>query len=178
MNICKGTTAKNCACKNKVKKGDYCSSHKSQRIIKFYPNIDNWPSSIIINKRIHGYLTVDLVLLQISYYETEFLMNTNFNGPGDEKIKERESRIFTISVIELIKFNIDICYGHPRIDFFVDKISQKFYAWGLFDVYIEDFKKKCLKSYREQAQKRVICFYFKHVEGLCFDVVEKIMGYV
>ena len=174
MNICKGFKTNNCACKNKIKKGDYCCHHKYQRVIEFYPIIDNWPIPNVINKRIHDYFTVDLVLLQLNYFEHELTMNGGFRGP----YQEYDIRLCIVSMIELIKCNIDICYGHPQIEYLVEVIIKKFYIWRVFDDYIEDFKKKCLEKYRLYTRKKVLEFYFKNVDGLCFDVVEKIMEYV
>ena len=87
------------------------------------------------------------------------------------------NRLCLVSTIELIKLNVKICYGVPCFDNVIDVCAKKIEnVQGMAD-YAEHFKKKCLKSYRDQAKKKLVTFYFNRIEGLCPDVIEKIMTF-
>ena len=80
---------------------------------------------------------------------------------------------------ENLKYNKTIFYHIPEPPEFkgiFNKIIENFTPFPEFKDYIIDFQKQCVKNYRIQAQKCLYLFYFKHVEGLCFDVVEKIIN--
>ena len=139
--------------------------------IKFLPVGEDWPTDLLITGHKYKFiLTEDLV----RYLKT--LIRYQFIKTGDENRLYR--RTIVIKIVELIKLNINICYGEPRINEIVNKLVTKMNEVDELAKYTEDFKRKCLKSYREQSRKIVNCFYFKHVEGLCADVIEKIISYV
>ena len=116
-----------------------------------------------------------LASIRIQYHNINYIINSGFYS--ECKIKYINRRCI-LSCIELIKVNLIICYGNQELEKLISICFDKINYFSELHDYTEDFKKKCLKSYRDQAQKRVACFYFKHVEGLCFDVVEKIINLV
>ena len=177
MNICKGIVKYNKKCRNKVVYGEFCSHHMNQRPIFFYPLIDDWPPPNMINKEVRKYKTYEYLLIVIRKLYKTLLEESKFVS---EYLIKYNTRLFFMSVLELLKYNKNICYEIVHHDFnkMCNVLMEKFVTFPEFNDYIIDFQKQCIKSYRDQAKKKVYLFYFKHVEGLCFDVVEKIINLV
>ena len=177
---CLGINNRGNKCKRVVKCGQWCSFHIYQKPIRFYKRplpYSNWPRVEFINHEIVKYPNIDLFMkaLHICYLELQVNSSTLFYTESHINYARNKCLILTV---ELLKKNTHICYGESFLENIINSSIIILHKHPELRDYAEDFKKKCLKSYRDQAQKRVACFYFKYVEGLCFDVVEKIMGYV
>jgi hypothetical protein len=98
----------------------------------------------------------------------------------DKTLYERRTLMFVI--FETYKKNKEIIYGHEQISGWALKLADCFLGRNTqFTVYLEDFKKTCIKSYYEElkhkARKKLVMFYMIHAEGLCYDVVEHMMTF-
>ncbi len=174
--ICKGTTRSGHPCRCKVRCGEYCGYHCYQKPIEFYPTLENWPTSLVINKSrsgTHSVGFIPLVLIQLANFKMDMLVQPSPMFYPESQIKYSH-RLFLIKSIELIKRNACICYGEPTIDRLIIAYCEKLYEIPEFKDYVEDFKKRCLKSHRDQARKKVYTFYLNF---LCNDIIEKIISY-
>ena len=179
--ICKGINSKNLPCKKKATECGYCPYHFNQNPIEFYPQLDNWPTVTTINNNAyHNHWLPGDLLFQLRELQSRLVIR-----PWELRLSENLTneqalycnRLCLISTIELIKLNVKICYGKPCFDNVIDVCAKKIEnVQGMAD-YAEHFKKKCLKSYRDQAKKKLVTFYFNRIEGLCPDVIEKIMTF-
>jgi hypothetical protein len=79
---------------------------------------------------------------------------------------------------ELIKLNASVCYTDDRVQDLVTGMSSSLDEVPELAEYAEDFRRKCMRSHRTAARKRLVSFYFTRVEGLCDDVIEKVLGLV
>ena len=173
--ICKGTTKIGHPCRCKVRCGEYCGYHWFQKPIEFYPELENWPTSSVINlSRTHRVGFIPLVLLELGNLKMEMLIQPSPMFYPDSKVKYSH-RLFLIKSIELIKRNACICYGDYSIDRLIIAYCHKLYEIPEFKEYVEDFKRRCLKSHRDQARKKVYTFYLNF---LCDDIIEKIISYL
>jgi hypothetical protein len=175
--ICKGINSKNLPCKKKARGCGYCIFHVNQRPIEFYPQLENWPDTITISNNAYRkhWLPGDL-LYELREFKSRLVLTPWELKLPDEKILYSH-RVCLISSIELIKLNVILCYGNEVFDKLIGAYAKKIEnVQGMAD-YAEDFKKKCWKSYRDQAKKKLVTFYFNRVEGLCPDVIEKIMTF-
>jgi hypothetical protein len=147
-------------------------SHENQlNSIKFLPVSQDWPNGLSIMGHKYKFIGTDDL---VRYLKT--LIRFQFIKTGDENRLYR--RTIVIKIVESIKFNINICYGEPYINSLVDTLVTKMNEVDELAEYTEDFKRKCLKSYREQSRKRLINFYFKRIQGLCPDVIELIINFI
>jgi len=175
--ICKGTTAFGWACRNKVKNGTYCHCHKNQQPVvvladvtmEFYPYLlgGEWPSLEQISKKV-------VVLpseMKVRNYITSLMPTTLFQA-------KMEFGTIIFSSIEIIKANISVLNDPIHYDRFVMALINKLDNFPEFAEYLEEFKRKCHMKYREEARNRVNCWYFKHLDDLCPDVIEKIISLV
>jgi hypothetical protein len=178
MPKCIGINNRNAICKRQVKSGSYCCFHIDQKRIKLYTRIDEtWPSDSLINQNVQRLYHINLVMKALDIFRLEMqIMETSvfYNAINADYAKKR-CLIFTV---ELFKLNVDVCYGQPFLDGLMDSCVRLLVKQPQLSDYTEHFKRKCLKSHRDQAQKKLRCFYFRHVNGLCFDIVEKIMELV
>ena len=176
--ICKGINSKNLPCKKKARGCGYCIFHVNQRPIEFYPQLENWPDAITIRNNAYRkhWLPSDLLHELREFYKRLVLKAPEQLNLSNEQILNC-NRLCLVSSIELIKLNVILCYGNKVFDKVIDTCAKKIEnVQGMAD-YAEDFKKKCSKSYRDQAKKKLVTFYFNHIEGLCPDVIEKIMTF-
>ena len=172
--ICNGTTAFGWACRNKVKNGTYCHCHKNQQPVvdvtmEFYPYLlgGDWPSLEQISKKVRVFYCEK----KLRNYITSLMPTTLFQA-------KMEFGTIIFSSIEILKANIGLLNDYAHYDRFVITLISKLDNFPEFAEYLEDFKRKCHKKYREQARNRVNCFYFKHLDDLCPDVIEKIISLV
>ena len=175
---CMGITSKNKICKKRSKYDGYCGFHMYQKTIDFYnPPDKSWPCIEVINISTERLPTIELVMenLRVLFLEMQFHSNLFIYSQYQMECARKNCLILTI---ELIKTNKHVCYGVRYIDELVESCVKMLRNYPELIDYAEDFKKKCLKSYREQAKKQIIGFYFKHIDGLCADVIEKIMEYI
>ena len=84
-------------------------------------------------------------------------------------------RLSFIGTAELLKFNSNMCTEDDSLQGLVDTVASKLDAVPELTAYTEDFRRKCSRSHRSEARKRVNAFYFKRCEDLCDDVIEKIL---
>ena len=167
-NCCRGFSGTGVRCKLKVKDDYFCHNHLYQRPTELYikPN-DSWPYKYEIMYGVRKYKNPEILLSDV--YSR--LFKTKFAS------KRRRVTSFLFAM-ETVKLNTPICYNHSVIQHLSKLTVENFECIPELQTYILDFKKKCLKSYRDQARKQLNCFYFKHVEGLCPDVIEMIIGFV
>jgi len=171
--ICQGLTIKLSPCKNKVKSGCFCHSHKNQ-FVEFYVNPDDtWPTPLEIKTGLIKYtrdtdpnIIYGLIYKRILYIKELYPFGNNF-----------ENKKLHLFACELIKFNVDILYDHDRLFVLTNCILNELQQFEFLSDYILDFKKKCVKSYRDQSQKKLIHFYMNYEEALNRDVVEHIMSF-
>ena len=175
--ICKGINSKNLQCKKKARGCGYCIFHVNQKPIEFYPKLKYWPGTIIINSTAYRKHRLSCDVL----YELNEFYNRLVLRPWELKLPEEKilysHRVCLISSIELIKLNVKLCYGNCHFDKVINVCAKKIENIQEMVDYVHDFKKKCLKSYSDQAKKKLVTFYFNHVDGLCPDVIEKIMTF-
>ena len=176
---CIGINNRNIICKRKVKCGKWCSFHINQTSIEHYSRpvpYSDWPRVEIINSEVSQFPSLGLVMkaLRVFFIDMQVHTSSLFNSQAQINYAKHKCLILTA---ELLKRNVHVCYGVGYLDGVIESCIKNL-IYPEHRIYAEDFKRKCLKSYREQAQKRLQFFYFKNVEGLCFDVVEKIMEYV
>ena len=174
--ICKGTTKSGHPCRCKVSRGEYCVFHFEQKPIEFYPSLENWPPHTIINRSVGNRVGfIPLVLLHLGNLKMEILLQPSpmFYPESEIKYSHREC---LIKSIELIKKNADVCYGDKSISRLVIAYCNKLSDFPEFKDYVEDFKRRCLKSHRDEARKKVYSFYLNG--SLCQDVIEKITSYL
>jgi hypothetical protein len=156
-------------CKNKVKVGCLCHLHKDQ-FVDFYVNPDDtWPRPIEVKTGVLKYNDVRRVIRDINNR-----LDYKFSNYPDDKLKSKQLFLFTC---ELIKHNIDLCYHDKRMISLSSLIITRLEEYDFLSDYLLDFKKKCLKSYRELCKKKLIHFYMNHIEGLNLDVVGVIMSF-
>jgi hypothetical protein len=167
-NCCLGFSHSGNPCKLKVKDDYFCHNHLYQRPIEHYtPPNDNWPFRYEIMYGVRKYKNPEL-LLRDTYGR---LLKTKFS-------RKRVRVTSFLFAVETLKLNNQICYNHPVIQHLSKLMVKNFDCIPELRTYIIDFKKKCLKSYRDQARKSLTAFYFKHIEGLCPDVIELIISFI
>ena len=81
-----------------------------------------------------------------------------------------------ISCVELLKSNAVVCRSDSRLQTIVNTLADMMVEVPELAEYAEDFRRKCLRSHREAARKRLVSFYFSRCEDLCDDVIEKVLG--
>jgi hypothetical protein len=171
QNCCQGVTLKLVQCKNKGNFAGFCRLHQNQANgIKFLPVGEDWPTSLSIISSVFKVITLD------------HLITYSKGLVGSLKTPRAENRLHrrtvVIKMVEFFKFNVNICYGEPRTDRITKLLIARMNEIAELAEYTEDFKRKCLKTYRDQARKSLTAFYFKHIEGLCPDVIELIISFI
>jgi len=176
--ICKGTTGFGWACRNKVKNGTYCHCHKNQQPVvvladvtmEFYPYLlgGEWPSLEQISKKVRVFSCEK----KLRNYIASLMPSTTLYQA------KMEFGTLMFSSIEIIKANIGLLNHYADYDRFVITLISKLDKFPEFAEYLEDFKRKCHMKYREQVRNRVNCWYFKYLDDLCPDVIEKIISLV
>jgi hypothetical protein len=155
-------------CKNKVKLGCFCHLHKYQ-MIEFYINPDDsWPRPFEL-KAVWKIDTASLLITTLddrACYVRSLYTNSIY-----------EIRKHYLHSCEFIKYNNEICYNDVKAQELVAYIIKDLTPFKFLGDYLLDFKKKCLKSYRHECQKKLIHFYMNYEEGLNRDVVEHIMSF-
>jgi len=179
-NYCGGIRLYGAPCRNKLKIGKgnqpgniFCHLHgnqfEGQRVfpdMKLYVKISyEWPFVKEIQSKVRLFTDSNQVSTYISYLVESSNRVSRFN-----------MKIYCFAIIETIKANrklIDEAYDSYILDFLRNIVIHP-----EFNDYAQDIKRTCLKSYRLEARNRVNCFYFKHLDGLCADVIEKIISLV
>ena len=167
-NCCRGFSGTGMRCKLKVKDDIFCHNHMYQRPMPFYARTnESWPYQQEIMYGVKKYRDPEQLLRELY----DHLFNSKF-------LSRRRRVTAFLFAIETIRLNVEICYNHPVCQYLSGLMVANFECIKALHPYLIEFKKKCIRSYREQAQNKINCFYFKHVEGLCPDIIEKITGLV
>ena len=173
MELCKGINGKGLRCKNKSFRCPYCRYHENQAVIEFYPGGEGWPTANEILRCIGVFKYINNIMDHVRYYYT--LCQNDITHLTEKDAIIFQKRICFMKCAEMIKKNRVICYGNERMEKLLEVLVIKFSEIPELADYLEDFKRKCIKSHRDQAQKRLIWFYFQRTQDLYYDVCEKIM---
>jgi hypothetical protein len=103
-----------------------------------------------------------------------FEMQLNMSVASIEK-KKFEQRKCVIRSVELCKMNATLMYNIPELENLASIMASKLDTVPELKDYTEDFRRKCVKSHREEAKKRLMSFYFKRCEDLCDDMIWEIL---
>ncbi len=171
MRVCKGITAKGLPCKLKCERG-YCRYHTNQaRSIEFYP-----PS--VFGETPSADQVLDGVCKVANSWELKTRLTRVIISRNYDISTAFEMRLSFFRTVEFLKLNREIVFENPEWDKIVNAAISKMSTQTIdnfpLDDYIEDFKRKCDKSYRVEARKKFYWFYLQRVDGLCFDVLERI----
>ena len=174
-NRCQGITRKGIPCMNKVING-FCHIHKNQAPRFANPGMELYPSSGL------PYWAPSLMAIKqkVLFYDNlpEMIL---FARESFAKLVLTSTRsFFTLSLLviaETFKSN-RVLLGPNDIDEIIDIVSDRLVEIPPFEDYTQDFKRKCHQGIRQEARNKVACFYFRGVEGLCLDVIEKIIRFV
>ena len=177
MDRCIAITTRSTRCKNVVQNGiKCCNLHKDQTPIPFYNRPDeNWPSDEIVNSNTYRYHSVEVVMAVLYNYSIDMHISTLNFFSSPLEIERATKRCLILSV-EHIKRNRHLIYGAEYLNDLIVSHHNLLNSEQL-EEYAENYRRLCLKSYRDKARKKLISFYFKHVEGLYSDVVEHIMTF-
>ena len=171
---CQGVTSFGLRCKRVTHSANgLCCQHTTQISIPLYPVMDNWPISNAIKPYILSFTTVRRLIDTITTHHKLMKLATTLAQTDEEKTYE-ERKCVIISV-EVMKANVILLYDKPMLQRFVAEMAVKLDQFPEMAEYTEDFRRKCLKSHREAARKRMIAFYFNRCEDLCDDMIWEIM---
>ena len=174
---CQGVTSIGPRCKRVTHTADgLCCQHKTQAPIPLYPVMDNWPVSGTIKPYVLTFHGFSQLIRTIRTHHR--LMEMTVAISQTERDKFYETRKYVIINIELIKANIRLIEDRPGLQRLVEMLAKKLDQFPELAEYAEDFRRKCLKSHREAARKRMIAFYFNRCEDLCDDMIWEIMNRV
>jgi len=179
--MCKGLTLRGHPCKSKGH-SEYCHLHVNQTPVPLYTPPAGWPSSNTFIAKVlmlpYRNLDRDVVMFQLSLLRENLWLIPHDHMSVLRDVIKRDHRAYLMMCVELIKLNASVCYNDDRVQDLVRGMSNKLDEVPELAEYTEDFRRKCMKSHREVARKRLISFYFKRCEDLCDDVIEKVLGYV
>jgi len=151
-----------------------CNIHKDQTPVPYYNRPDeNWPTVETVNNNVHMYNSMDVIMSVLYNYSIDMQLSS-FTIPS---LVDRAYKRCLILSTEHIKRNNSFCYGMGYLENTIKAYYKILIGYPQLARYAENFRKLCLKSYRDQAKKNMVTFYFKHVEGLYPDVVEHIMSF-
>jgi hypothetical protein len=127
----------------------------------------------------HHSLSAEVVILQLSMLrENLWIEPPAYLMKYLSDVVKRDHRSYLMMCTELIKLNASVCYTDDRLQVLVQGMSKRLDEVPKLAAYAEDFRRKCLASHRDAARKRLVSFYFKRCEGLCDDVIEKVLEHV
>ena len=79
-------------------------------------------------------------------------------------------QVMTLSLV-LLRYR----WISEQYPFLVDKVMARMSDVPHLAEYREYLGRELSHSYREAARKRLLAFYFRRVDGLCDDVIEKVL---
>ncbi len=174
---CQGVTSIGPRCKKMTHSADgFCCQHKTQVPIPLYPVTDNWPAARTIRPYVRT--GIGLPLLAETIYANNRLLVMKLANVETDREKTYEKRKYIIICAELIKANSSMVYDNPAVQPFVATFANTLDSFPDLVEYVEDFRRKCIKSHRDAARKRMIAFYFNRCEDLCDDMIWEIMNRV
>ncbi len=175
---CQGVTSIGPRCKRVTHTADgLCCQHKTQVPIPLYPVMDNWPVSGTIKPYVLIFHSVHRLVDVLKTHGRLLRMTVAISQSEAEK--NYETRKYVIICIELIKANTNLVYDNPVMQRLTEAVAEalriEIDKFPEFAEYAEDFRRKCLKSHRDAAKKRMLAFYFNRCEDLCDDMIGEIM---
>lgn len=176
--MCHALTNRGTRCRTKA--DCFCAAHHAQCAIPLYPVIEYWPTTCVVHRNVEKYDNLDDLRKQVNRMKRFVVRGVEYNNFPPDTRTPREmyyARMAFITVSELLKLNSDLCDNRFAQEL-VDVVASKLDTVPELAAYTEDFRRKCSKSHREAARKRVHAFYFTRCEDLCDDVIEKVLEYV
>ena len=174
---CQGVTSIGSRCKRVTHTADgLCCQHKTQVPITLYPVMDNWPVTGAIKPYVLTFHSVGQLTRTLQTHHRLREMTVAISQTDAAKFYE--ARKCVVICVELLKANVGLVYDRPGIQRLVAELANKLDQFPELSAYAEDFRRKCLKSHREAARKRMIAFYFNRCEDLCDDMIWEIMNRV
>jgi hypothetical protein len=89
--------------------------------------------------------------------------------------KKFEQRRLILRSAELCMMNATLMYNDPDMENLASVMASKLDTAPELKDYTEDFRRKCIKSHREEAKKKLMSFYFKRCEDLCDDMIWEVL---
>ena len=126
---------------------------------------DRWPSVEQIKRRVLLFHNVREIRTYIN-----FLIDIS------DRVGLFEKKTFLFAIVETIKANRKIL--SDQYDLYISEFLRNIKKHEQFKEYAEDIKRTCLMSYRLETRNKLACWYFKHIDGLCPDIIEKIINLV
>jgi hypothetical protein len=158
----------------RVANGCYCHLHRSQALIALYPEMmPEWPSSRSISDEVKRFDTVNKLVHCIESLYLRLQFNMRLFPEGVPRLIAQ--RRFVMTVLELLKVNAEVMYNVGAVEKLASVTVSKLDEFPSMAAYVEDFRRKCVKSHRDAAQKRLMSFYFKRCEDLCDDMIWEIL---
>ena len=102
----------------------------------------------------------------------EMQLKTRMTEPTQTKFEQRKCML---TCIETCKLNAAVMYNDSDVEKLASVMASKLDIFPDLREYVEDFRRKCVKSHREQAKKRLMAFYFNRCEDLCDDMIWEIL---
>jgi len=170
---CHGVTLSNLQCTKRVANGCYCHLHRSQALIALYPEMPEWPSTRSISDEVKRFDTVNKLVQCIESLHLRVQFDMWLFPAGVPRLLAQ--RRFVMIVLELLKANAEVMYNVGAVENLASVTVSKLDEIPAMAAYAEDFRRKCVKSHREAARKRVVSFYFKRCEDLCDDMIWEIL---
>jgi len=124
------------------------------------------------------HLSAEVVILQLSMLRENLWIEPPAYLNISRDIIRRDQRTYLMMCTELIKLNVAVCYTDDTLQHLVGILNKGLNESTELANYAEDFRRTCMKSHRDAARKRLVSFYFKRCEGLCDDVIEKVLEHV
>ena len=165
---CRGVTASGLSCKNKGSCNGYCRYH----IPTLYVKIANWPTFKDVTKGVRTCSTVWDMIGAMNAFTFEMQLNIMLGFEDQNKFEQRKCLIRTA---EICKVNATLMYNEPALENLASIMASKLDTVPELKDYTEDFRRKCVKSHREEAKKKLMSFYFKRCEDLCDDMIWEIL---
>jgi len=180
--MCKGLTLRGRPCKSRAH-AEYCRSHIDQTPVPLYTPPVGWPSSTLFIGKVlmlpYHNLSADIVILQLArLQEGLWIKPPKYLVKYLSDVIKRDRCTYLMMCTELIKLNASVCYNDDRVQNLVWGMSSSLDEVPELAEYAEDFRRKCMRSHRVTARKRLISFYFTRCEDLCDDVIERVLGLV
>ena len=170
---CLGFTLSGSRCTKRVANGCYCHLHRSQAPVSLYPVMPDWPSSESISDDVKGFDTVNALVQFVESLHARMQFDVLLFPAGVTRLLTQ--RRFVMITLELLKANAGLVYNVGAVEKLASVTVSKLDEFPAMAAYAEDFRRKCVKSHREAARKRVVSFYFKRCEDLCDDMIWEVL---
>ena len=165
---CQGVTSTGRACKNKGPFNGYCRHHVPTLYVK---HVD-WPSFRDANTGVRPCSCVEQIVGSLQLFTFEMQLRTAVDSVEKQRF---ENRRLIVRSAELCMMNAPLMYDDSGLENLASIIASKLDTVPELKDYTEDFRRKCVKSHREEAKKKLKSFYFKRCEDLCDDMIWEIL---